>query len=194
MTTIYELWWHCPKYLHAKWFVSAEWILSIYSDILGWYRKEKLLLPRKLRRATMFRGKLRIAKRTVHLILTLKSNLVVVGFWPASLHALVNVADVMGKLLCSILCFVLHKNIIQYFDLPLRFNWKLVGTFWREKSLSSTWRNYRRRKAKVELVLLLNWCNQTSFIWFSIVVIPILGICDFVFSTFYFLSCTLAKF
>lgn len=53
---------------------------------------------KKLRRATMLLGSLKSARRTAHSMLTLKSNLVLVGCWPAFLHAQVNVAELMGKL------------------------------------------------------------------------------------------------
>lgn len=56
------------------------------------------MLPlRKLRRATMYSEKLRSARRSANLILTLKSNLVLVDYMLASHLALVSVAELMGK-------------------------------------------------------------------------------------------------
>ncbi|ONM16750.1 hypothetical protein ZEAMMB73_Zm00001d003324 [Zea mays] len=50
--------------------------------------KRVRLYPRKQRRATMCRGRLRSASRVVHLTLILKSNLVVGDCWLAFLPAL----------------------------------------------------------------------------------------------------------
>jgi hypothetical protein len=60
------------------------------------------VLQRKLRRATMYRGGSSSARKNVNLIPILKSSSVVVGCWPASLPVLVNVGDVMGKLLVKL--------------------------------------------------------------------------------------------
>lgn len=59
-------------------------------------RKEKEL-QRKQRRVTMLSGRLRSASKAVNLIPILKSSLVVVDCWLASLLDQANAVELMGK-------------------------------------------------------------------------------------------------
>lgn len=81
-----------------------------------------MLLLKKLRKVTMFREKLRSARKIANLMLTLKSNLVVADCWHVFHLALDNVAGPTGMLkrlfvltLYSLsFAFLIFSNLCRY--------------------------------------------------------------------------------
>lgn len=109
----------------------------------------------------MLSGRLRSASKAVNLIPILKSSLVVVDCWLASLLDQANVVELMGKskgLLFFFFC--IQFSVSSYFASSPFFS--LSDTSWKEKNWSSIWRRSRGRKARLLVLLLKQFISHAE--------------------------------